>query len=309
LDFERSLIIGELDSENEQLRKIRSRLSLLRIQEQRLSGVFEEWQKVAALKIDEVEERILNAEDELRRLQKAYQHSKNSDEILADEIAGSNDDTLRSDELLERIKYQQELVDLERKTFEDMEFHQMEEEAHKQTEREELLKEICELEKEVKKHETQLSELEEQQKKILENVRKDTNTLEKQRQRVIKELEKEKMRLCEIESKLNKLSKIPSSSDDTDDFVSHYSNLQDYSNSLLNDSYHQKAPNGFNGISHQGLSSPSTYSFSDDDDFTPFGENIIDGHPSSNETNHELEQSLKRLASPVKHKVEGDDKP
>ena len=27
-------------------------------------------------------------------------------------------------------------------TFEDMEFHQMEEEAHKQTEREELLKEI-----------------------------------------------------------------------------------------------------------------------------------------------------------------------
>jgi hypothetical protein len=65
---------------------------------------------------------------------------------------------LRSDEILERIKYQQELVDLERKTFEDMEFHQMEEEAHKQTEREELLKEICELEKEVKKHETQLSE-------------------------------------------------------------------------------------------------------------------------------------------------------
>ena len=61
------------------------------------------------------------------------------------------------------------------------------------------------------------------------------------------------MRLCEIESKLNKLSRIPSSSDDTDDFVSHYSNIQDYSNSLLNDSNHQKVPNGFNGISHQGI--------------------------------------------------------
>ena len=47
--------------------QIRSRLSLLRIQEQRLSGVFEEWQKVAAIKMDEVEERMLNAEDELRR--------------------------------------------------------------------------------------------------------------------------------------------------------------------------------------------------------------------------------------------------
>ena len=47
-----------------------------------------------------------------------------------------------------------------------------------------------ELEKEVKKHERQLSELEEQQKKILANVRKDTNDLEKQRQNVIRELEK-----------------------------------------------------------------------------------------------------------------------
>ena len=61
------------------------------------------------------------------------------------------------------------------------------------------------------------------------------------------------MRLCEIESKLNKLSRIPSSSDDTDDFVSHYSNLQDYSNLLLNASKYQKVPNGFNGINHQGI--------------------------------------------------------
>ena len=35
-----------------------------------------------------------------------------------------------------------------------------------------------------------MSELEEQQKKIIANVRKDTNNLEKQRQCVIKELEK-----------------------------------------------------------------------------------------------------------------------
>ena len=61
------------------------------------------------------------------------------------------------------------------------------------------------------------------------------------------------MRLCEIESKLNKLSRIPSSSDDTDDFVSHYSNLQDYSHSLINDSKHPKVPNGFNGINNQGI--------------------------------------------------------
>ena len=61
------------------------------------------------------------------------------------------------------------------------------------------------------------------------------------------------MKLCDIESKLNKLSRIPSSSDETDDFVSHYSNLQDYSNSLLNDSKHPKVPNGFIGTNHQGI--------------------------------------------------------
>ena len=48
------------------------------------------------------------------------------------------------------------------------------------------------LEKEVKRHENQLSELEEQQKQILANVRKDTNNLERQRQCVIRDLEKVK---------------------------------------------------------------------------------------------------------------------
>ena len=51
------------------------------------------------------------------------------------------------------------------------------------------------LEKEVKRHENQLSELEEQQKQILANVRKDTNNLERQRQCVIRDLEKVKTQL------------------------------------------------------------------------------------------------------------------
>ena len=42
----------------------------------------------------------------------------------------------------------------------------------------------------MKRHENQLSELEEQQKNILATVRKDTDNLEKQRQLVLRELEK-----------------------------------------------------------------------------------------------------------------------
>ena len=58
------------------------------------------------------------------------------------------------------------------------------------------------MEKEVKRHESQLSDLEEQQKKILANVRKDTNNLEMQRQGVIRELEKVKIR--DITTKIKK---------------------------------------------------------------------------------------------------------
>lgn len=43
--------------------QIKSRLSLLRIQEQRLSGVFGEWQKIAAEKMNQAQVRIQEAEN------------------------------------------------------------------------------------------------------------------------------------------------------------------------------------------------------------------------------------------------------
>ena len=46
--------------------QIKSRLSLLRIQEQRLSGVFGEWQKIAADKMNLAQVRIKNAEKQVK---------------------------------------------------------------------------------------------------------------------------------------------------------------------------------------------------------------------------------------------------
>ena len=67
---------------------------------------------------------------------------------------------------------------------EDMEFHQMEEAAHKETERDELRKEITEFEKQVENHETQLVEIDQQQKQLLSNVRQETECLEQQRKNI-----------------------------------------------------------------------------------------------------------------------------
>merc|ERR1711976_981514 len=83
-----------------------------------------------------------------------------------------------------------EQLEVERKAFEDLEFHQMEEAAHKETERDELLKEITELEKQVDVHENQLVEIDQQQKNLLANVRRDTEILEKQRKSLSDELTK-----------------------------------------------------------------------------------------------------------------------
>ena len=74
--------------------------------------------------------------------------------------------------------------------FEDLEFHQMEEAAHKETERDELLKEIHELDKQVDGHEKQLTEMDKQQKELLKNVRTETEHLEQQRKQLTSTLNK-----------------------------------------------------------------------------------------------------------------------
>ena len=90
---------------------------------------------------------------------------------------------------------------------EDMEFHQMEEAAHKETERDELLKEITDLEKQVENHETQLVEIDQQQKQLLSNVRQETECLEQQRKSISGELLKEKDKMKFLENRMEELRK------------------------------------------------------------------------------------------------------
>merc|ERR1711956_138514 len=93
---------------------------------------------------------------------------------------------------LAKLTQIKEQLEVERKAFEDLEFHQMEEAAHKETERDELLKEIHELDKQVDGHEKQLTEMDKQQKELLKNVRKETEHLEQQRKQLTSTLNKEK---------------------------------------------------------------------------------------------------------------------
>ena len=84
-------------------------------------GIYEELQKEFKKKINEATSRILTLEEGLDRLSTSEYNSLNSEN---------------------EIRQISEQLEIERKTFEDMEFQQMEENAHKETEREELLREI-----------------------------------------------------------------------------------------------------------------------------------------------------------------------
>ena len=115
LELERSLLNAEFDSESQKISKVKLKIALLKHKETRLSGFYEELRKEFQVKINQAQSRIATLEEAIERVN----HCDH-----------------------EQVSKLREQLELERKSFEDMEFHQMEEAAHKETERDELLKEI-----------------------------------------------------------------------------------------------------------------------------------------------------------------------
>ena len=115
LELERSLLNAEFDSESQKISKVKLKIALLKHKETRLSGFYEELRKEFQVKINQAQSRIATLEEAIERVN----HCDH-----------------------DQVSKLREQLELERKSFEDMEFHQMEEAAHKETERDELLKEI-----------------------------------------------------------------------------------------------------------------------------------------------------------------------
>ncbi|XP_071747338.1 uncharacterized protein [Lepeophtheirus salmonis] len=188
LELERSLILGEREAEASELDKLKLRCNQLKTQEARLSGVFQELQKSLSRKTDSAKHKIIEAEDEIKRLEGLLSKKETEEE---------------EHYILMHLKEQYEILDNETKAFEDLEFHQMEEETSKETEREELLKEISDVEALVNEKLKKLEEIDFQRKKILYNARNETQSLLAQRQKLLCDLDREKIKLSSIERKLS----------------------------------------------------------------------------------------------------------
>jgi hypothetical protein len=183
LELEKALLTGEekclesqLLSEREELAELKDRLSQIDDSNGR-------WKKDSLEMIGELRVKLVGSEKELSRL-----------EGMHETFSGSTDEETV---LLERLKFQHELVESDRKAFEDAEFHHMEEEINKETQRDELYKLVGEKERKLMTKELQLEKVRGQARLSATTSLKDIQGLETKRQEIIGQL-RNKVRLDSI---------------------------------------------------------------------------------------------------------------
>lgn len=136
-----------------------------------------------------------------QRVQKVQQVCARLDEQLAnctDEIMQQN--------IADKLTAQQDVLESERKAFEDLEFHHLEEEASKLATREELQRYLSDLTSKIEGRKLQLTHLESQRSEIKNAATKEAKSLERQKLGHLKRLEEARNRVREINEELGYLA-------------------------------------------------------------------------------------------------------
>lgn len=215
LEMERALITGEHKSklvEIEQLERRKQKLS---------ESAREIERKMADCQVTQVE----HQENCRRKLERAQDDMAKVEERL-NSVAKSSDEYR---EIFEEFLCAQEVLDNERKTFEDLEFHHLEEEADWLASREEIQREILDLGKRLDVLKTQVGELEQQKLDANTCNARESKTLERQLIKCARRLEEHRGNLKALEAELNTFSKEESdqevSSDSESEKAQHVQNL------------------------------------------------------------------------------------
>ncbi|XP_076676900.1 uncharacterized protein LOC143373478 isoform X2 [Andrena cerasifolii] len=124
---------------------------------------------------------------------------------LEEELANCMDDAGQQD-ISEKLATQQDLLESERKAFEDLEFHHLEEEASKLATREELQRYLTEMTTKIETRKARLSHLESQRSEAKSTATKDARSLERQKLTHLKRLEEGRNRVRAINDELTKLA-------------------------------------------------------------------------------------------------------
>lgn len=190
-EMERALLQGELTAQLEKILQDEKWIEQLEQKDQKLAAELEEFRFEEGAKIQTSKSKMENIELELNKLEEE-----------CDAFSGSTDEETA---LLEKIKLQHELLDTERKSFEDLEFRLMEGVAHREAEREELHKEMASVELRLLQRRQQLREVEQQQRQASESARKEAQELANRRKELFQQIEEEKSKLLVLQNKLEQL--------------------------------------------------------------------------------------------------------
>ena len=124
---------------------------------------------------------------------------------MEEQLDGFNGTTDEETLLLERVKLQHELLDTERKSFEDLEFRLMEHVAQREAERDELHHEMAGVEVRLLQRRGQLRDVEQQQRQASESARDEAEQLSHRRRQLFHQIEQEKAKLFGLQKKLEQL--------------------------------------------------------------------------------------------------------
>ena len=188
VDMERSLIGAEVSGRQQEMIDLETLMEELREKERSLGGQLGEKKKNNETEMDKARVRLEAAEQALDDLENKQNENMNTDEEM---------------ELLEQIKKSHELLEAERRVFEDLEFRQMEEEAVLEAAIEDVSREINETQDSRVAAESSMTEMEHE--KLEMSVNQDISIMQEKRDIVGRKLEEEKEKLVDLEFKLRQM--------------------------------------------------------------------------------------------------------
>ncbi|XP_076974546.1 pleckstrin homology-like domain family B member 2 isoform X8 [Tamandua tetradactyla] len=194
LDMECALLDGEQKSETTELMKEKEILDQLN-------------RKIAELEKNIVGEKTkekvkLDAEREkLERLQELYSEQKTQLDNCPESMR---------EQLQQQLKRDADLLDVESKHFEDLEFQQLEHESRLDEEKEnltqQLLREVAEYQRNIVTRKEKISALKKQASHIVQQAQREQDHFVKEKNNLIMMLQREKENLCNLEKKYSNLS-------------------------------------------------------------------------------------------------------
>ncbi|CAK6441635.1 unnamed protein product [Pipistrellus nathusii] len=194
LDMECALLEGEQKSETTELMKEKEILDRIN-------------RKIAELEKNIVGEKTkekvkLDAEREkLERLQELYSEQKTQLDTCPESMR---------EQLQQQLKRDADLLDVESKHFEDLEFQQLEHESRLDEEKEnltqQLLREVAEYQRNIVSRKEKISALKKQANHIVQQAQREQDHFVKEKNNLIMMLQREKENLCNLEKKYSSLS-------------------------------------------------------------------------------------------------------